>query len=331
MHTRFHSALRGAIATAALLCLAQAAAAAEVTLKAVSGFPKSHENTQSFLHFIDAVNKEGKGVLQIQFVGGPEVTPPPQQPTALRNGLFDVQYGPAAYYLGVFPEGDFTSGFKKPAESRKLGGYQIVDKAMRAKLGATFIARFNTGLGLSMLVKDQPKMRPDGLPDLSGMKIRSSPAYRDFIQELGGTAVVMPISEIYTALERGVVQGAGVDLATVRDTGLAKFLKVRIEPPFNQAGILVIANAAKFDGLPAPAKKLFVDKAMTYEKISMDEVAARETKVREDLDKLGQKPLVLKGEKAKLYVDTYMKTPWGRMKNNANVKVDVEALRKAWY
>jgi TRAP-type C4-dicarboxylate transport system substrate-binding protein len=216
-------------------------------------------------------------------------------------------------------------------ESRKLGGYEIVDKVMREKLGATFIARFDAGLGLGMALKDDPKIRPDGLPDLSGMKVRSSPAYRDFIQELGGTAVVMPITEIYTALERGVVQGAGSDFETVRDMGLVKFLKVRIEPPFNQAGILLIANAAKFDGLPKAAHKLLVDTAIQYEKISMDDVTEREKKVRADLDKMGQRTLVLKGEVAKRFVDTYMKTPWGRMAKNDKIKIDVEALKKAWY
>jgi TRAP-type C4-dicarboxylate transport system substrate-binding protein len=277
------------------------------------------------------VNKVGKGVVHINFIGGPEVTPPPQQPTALRNGLFDLQYGPAAYYLGVFPEGDFTSGFKTTEESHKLGGYELVDKAMREKIGATFLARFYQGLGLYMALKEKPTFRPDGLPDLSGMKIRSSPAYRDFIKVLGGTPVVMPISQIYTALERGVVQGEGGDLDTVVETGLYKFLKVWIEPPFNMAGILMIANADKWDHLPANVKKILSDEALKFEKKTSDDLAARQKEVKKEMKAKGMEAIVLKGATAEKYVETYMQTPWGRMRKNPNVHADVDALKKAWY
>lgn len=323
--------VRGAVAGLLALGLATGAKAEEIMLKAASSFPKSHENTAGFLHFIDDVNKVGKGLVHIDFIGGPEIAPPPQQPTALRNGLFDLLYGPAAYYLGVFPEGDFTSGFKSPMEARKAGGYELVDKAMRAKLGATFLARFDSGLGLYMCLEDKPKFNPNGLPDLTGMKIRSSPAYRDFIKELGATAVVMPITEIYTALERGTVQGAGGDLDTVREMGLTKFLKYRIEPPFNMAGILVIANAKKYDSLPPKVRDLLHTELIKYEKITMDDISERDREVKAALEKDGQQAIVLKGEQAKNYVEAFMRTPWGRMKSNPNIHIDVDQLKKDWY
>jgi TRAP-type C4-dicarboxylate transport system substrate-binding protein len=128
--------------------LAPGARADEIVLKAASAFPKTHANNVGFFHFTDAVNKAGKGLVRIEFIGGPEIAPPQQQPVAPRNGLFDILFGPCAYYLGLFPEGDFTGGFKTPEEARKLGGYKLVDEATREKLGAHFLARFDTGLGL---------------------------------------------------------------------------------------------------------------------------------------------------------------------------------------
>jgi len=277
------------------------------------------------------VNKEGKGLVHIDFIGGPEVAPPQQQPVALRNGLFDLLFGPAAYYLGLFPEGDFTSGFKTPMEARKLGGYELVDKVMREKLGATFLARFDSGLGLYMELEKKPEFKANGLPDLTGMKIRSSPAYRDFIKELGATPVVMPITEMYTALQRGTVEGVGGDLDSSHEMGLTRFLKYRIEPPFNMAGILVIANANKYDHLPQKVRDLLQTELIKYEKITMDEIAERDRNVKAALDKDGQTAIVLKGDQAKNYVDAYMKTPWGRMKENPNIHIDVDQLKKAWY
>ncbi len=63
-----------------------------------------------------------------------------------------------------------------------------------------------------MELEKKPEFKANGLLDLTGMKIRSSPAYRDFIKEMGGTPVVMPITEMYTALQRGTVEGVGGDL-----------------------------------------------------------------------------------------------------------------------
>jgi TRAP-type transport system periplasmic protein len=307
------------------------AEAQEIELKAVSAFPRSHENTAGFLKFIDAVNAKGKGLVHINFIGGPEVAPPQQQPVALRNGLFDLVFGPCAYYLGLFPEGDFTSGFKTPAEARKLGGYKLVDEAMRAKLGATFLARFDSGLGLYLALDNKPQFNADGLPILTGMKIRSSPAYRDFIGVLGGTAVVMPISQIYSALERGVVAGAGGDLDSIQEMGLYKFLKYWIEPPFNMAGIVIIANANKFDHLPPKVKDLIQSTAIEYEQITMDEISARDKAIKAELRKDGMQPIVLSGAQAKNFVETYMQTPWGRMKKNQNIKISVDELKRDWY
>jgi TRAP-type transport system periplasmic protein len=319
-------------ALAALLVFGFASAtwADEIELKAVSAFPKSHGNTKGFLRFVDDLNKKGKGLVHIKFLGGPEVTKPQQQPVGLRNGLFDLVYGPCAYYLGMFPEGDFTAGFKTPMEARKNGGFKLVDGAMRDKLGATLLARFYSGLGLYMTLKEKPEFK-NGLPDLTGMKIRSSPAYRDFIKVLGGTAVVMPITQIYTALERGVVEGAGGDLDSVQEWGLYKFLKYWIDPPFNMAGIVIIANAKKWDGLPPKVRDLIQSTAIEHEQITMDEIAARTKAVKAFMASHGMTEIALKGDQAKHYVDTYMATPWGRMKKNPNIKISVDELKKAWY
>jgi TRAP-type transport system periplasmic protein len=331
MHSKRHLFLRGAIAALFALGLAAGARADEITLKAASAFPRSHFNNVGFLQFIDAVNKEGKGLVHINFIGGPEVAPPKQQPVALRNGLFDILFGPCAYYLGLFPEADFTAGFKTPMEARKLGGYKLVDGAMRDKLGATFLARFDSGLGLYLMLEKKPSFDANGLPVLTGMRLRSSPAYRDFIKALGGTAVVMPITQMYTALERGLVEGVGSGLTDVEEFGLARFLKYRIEPPFDMAGIIVIANAQKFDHLPPKVHALIQATAIEYEKITMDEIVANEKKTMAALHKDGQHVILFKGAQAKTYVDTFMRTPWERMAHNPNIHISVKELKRDWY
>ena len=56
-------------------------------------------------------------------------------------------------------------------------------------------------------------------PDLTGLKIRITPVYRDFFQALGATVVQTAPGEVYTALERGVVDGYGWPITGIFDLG----------------------------------------------------------------------------------------------------------------
>jgi TRAP-type C4-dicarboxylate transport system substrate-binding protein len=48
--------------------LSAVARADQIVLKAASAFPKPHQNNVGFFHFIDAVNKAGKGEIHIDFI-----------------------------------------------------------------------------------------------------------------------------------------------------------------------------------------------------------------------------------------------------------------------
>jgi TRAP-type C4-dicarboxylate transport system substrate-binding protein len=60
------------VAAAAAPLLAQAQ---EVTLRLVSAFPENQFYVKRTVDWIADVNKDGKGVLQINFIGGPKAIP----------------------------------------------------------------------------------------------------------------------------------------------------------------------------------------------------------------------------------------------------------------
>src|SRR5947209_1230315 len=86
------------LAAAALAGISLHCAAAETTLKLVSVFPSNHTFNIPVHEMIKSVNAKGKGVLQMQFIGGPEVVPPTEQLAALQRGVFDLFAGAASYY-----------------------------------------------------------------------------------------------------------------------------------------------------------------------------------------------------------------------------------------
>jgi TRAP-type C4-dicarboxylate transport system substrate-binding protein len=82
------------------------APAQEVTLRAVSAFAEKTTYSRGFELFIERVNREGKGVLQINYIGGPKAMPPFEVGNALKSGVIDLANSTGAFYTNVMPEAD---------------------------------------------------------------------------------------------------------------------------------------------------------------------------------------------------------------------------------
>jgi len=299
----------------------------EEVLRAVSAFPKTNPLSQSFLRFIDKANKESKGLFRIRYIGGPEITKPREQPNAMRNGLFEMMYGPGPYYLGLLPEVDFIH-YTNPMQARSSGVFEMIRQVMKDKMSARFMGWFDSGLGLYLFTVDQPKRTASGGIDLTGMKMRSSPAYRDFIKALGGTAVVMSPGEVYTALERGTVNGMGIGLTEVLDFKLDKFVKYRIEPPMTYTGLFMIMNQKVYERLPTQTRDLLDKLSVAWEMESREYWNVAENQQKARLAAAGIKTVSLPDAAAAQFVRTFRKDPMARMEKNPKVKIDLKKLRK---
>ncbi|MBU2286815.1 MAG: ABC transporter substrate-binding protein, partial [Gammaproteobacteria bacterium] len=79
-------ARNSAIALIAAAGLCAAASAQEVTLRLVSAFAENGIYVQRLQPWIQKVNAEGKGVLQINFIGGPKAIPTFEVGNAVKTG-----------------------------------------------------------------------------------------------------------------------------------------------------------------------------------------------------------------------------------------------------
>ena len=68
-------ALALVVSIAGTLLAPLGASAQEITLRAVSAFPENSIYSVRFRKWIEQVNKEGKGTVQINFIGGPNAIP----------------------------------------------------------------------------------------------------------------------------------------------------------------------------------------------------------------------------------------------------------------
>ncbi len=249
----FRSLARGLAATA--LALASASALAqEVTLKAVNGFQEGTYFAKDFEAFVKKVNDEGKGLVQIQYVGGPKAIPTMEQGAALRNGVVDMAHTTAAYTAGIVPEVlALNYATRTWPELRKNGAVDFLNSIMATK-GLMYFAR--TGDQVKYHIYLTKKIDK---PDLKGLKIRIAPIFREFFIGLGANVVQTAPGEVYTALERGVVDGYGWPLLGIFDNGWQTLTKYRVEPGFYMLELGVQFNTKSWEKL-TPAQKAFLEK-----------------------------------------------------------------------
>src|SRR2546427_10160400 len=130
------------IAGAVVIAAATVASAQEVTLRAVSAFAEKTTYSRGFELFIERVNRDGKGILQINYIGGPKAMPPFEVGNALKSGVVDVANATGAFYTNVMPEADAWKLTERPmSELRKNGGYDYMSPLYAAKMKAIFPAR----------------------------------------------------------------------------------------------------------------------------------------------------------------------------------------------
>ncbi len=235
------------------------AAPQKVTIKAVTAWPKTVWEVGNFNKFLEIVkqkvDKQYPGQLEIQYVGGPEVTPSNEQVEAARMGVVDMVFTTDGYYVSAVPEVNALSvSMLDGWEERAAGVNDFLDKIHREKVSCTYLGRLGHNLPFTIYT-----LKPVKGADLAGMKIRCSPTLIPFLKKMGAQPVVIPPTEVFTALERGMVDGYVFPAGLIRDWGWEKVTKYVINPGFYNGANVVLMNQKKFDQLPDGLKKLLIE------------------------------------------------------------------------
>lgn len=245
----------------ALCCTLLGAAPAlaqEVKLRAANAFTEGTYYARNFERFIEKVNAEGRGLVKIQYVGGPKSIPTFELANALRNGVVDLANTTAGYTASAVPEGmALNYSDMGMAELRANGALDYLNSIFEAKGLRVFAC---TGEGMRYHIYSNRRITR---ADLSGLKLRIAPIYRDFFQKLGGAVVQVAPGEVYTALDRGVVDGYGWPLVGIFDLGWQERTKYRLDPGFYNIELSVLFNLKSWQRL-TPQQREFLEKQRAW-------------------------------------------------------------------
>jgi len=288
------------------------AAPKKITIQAITAWPKTTFMVENFMRFMERVNERAAelypGQFEINYKGGPEVISFREQVEAVRTGLVDMVFTATSYYTSIIPVGDgFSATALKPWEERDKGVFAFIQKIHAEKANVYFLSRMGSGIPFQIYM-NKPV---NSVEDLKGMKIRGSPTLIPFLKKVGANPVMMAPGDIYTGLERGVVDGFVWPAAQISEWGWEKVTKYVIEPPTPYQAIdVVLVNLDVWKKLPTHLQDLLIYSAKEDEFRTI--VRALEYIPRENarLQKMGIQFLTLPEAEAKKMADAANSALW---------------------
>ncbi|OED41871.1 hypothetical protein AB833_08510 [Chromatiales bacterium (ex Bugula neritina AB1)] len=236
--------LKALIATGVGSSLCFSVSAAE--MKMLTAWGANHSGTANMAYgYIDLVKEATSGDVTIK-PSGPEVVPAGKQLQPISAGVFDLIYTHGLYHTGTTGIGAAIDAVNGDIELRRSSGvWEWVDKHYQETQNLKVLSIPTATTGFRFFLKDEM----DADKKLEGKKIRALPSYNKIVGSLGATAVVIPFGELYSAAEKGVIDG--LVWPSVGAVGF-KFHEVTpylAEPAFGTVSYLIMMNLDKWNGL----------------------------------------------------------------------------------
>ena len=164
------------VAVAALAAVPSAAE--EVTLRGVSAFALGTTFSRPFEAFVQWVNANGEGTIQIDLRGGPETMSPFEVGNAVSTGVVDIANNTSAFYTGLVPAGDALHLATNTIQDQRANGcFEQIDAIHREQMNVKYLARTGDHIAFHLYLTKRIDR-----PDLRGLTIRTTPVYRAHVR-----------------------------------------------------------------------------------------------------------------------------------------------------
>jgi TRAP-type C4-dicarboxylate transport system substrate-binding protein len=248
---------------AAACLLATSAVVQAADYKLTIAFDRTNPATplvgQTFAKHLETASN---GRMKIQ-ITGPETVPSFEQLQPVAAGVFDFGLTTGGYHAGTITAATVLDGVH--ADIDKLHATGMIDEVDKhyQRMGLKIVAvPYLSSDGFQIIVKEP--VTANG--DLKGRKLRATPQYRPILTALGAAEVVMPNAETYSALEKGVVDGAAwtsIGILTAKFYEVNKYL---LRPTFGPSQLLILMNLNRWKALSAEDRKVVDEAARAVEK-----------------------------------------------------------------
>ena len=271
---------------ASVLALATAASAQTTTLRIQTHYGPETLSGKNAAQFIDDIQTMSNGEIEVEMFYSSSVVASAETFDAAATGILDCDMTGGTYQTGKNPAfqfvGDIMGGYDTPYQQLGWlleGGGMEDAQALYNQYGMQLVGWWV--VGQEALSSSTPI---DGPPALENWKFRSPPGMETKIfEKLGASPIVMDFTEVFTALETGIIDGADASiLANNAGMGLYDLVKHATYPGFHSMPSDHLAcNKEVWDAMPehhrrimeVAMEKLALRQAMQAEKVNTETAA----------------------------------------------------------
>jgi TRAP-type C4-dicarboxylate transport system substrate-binding protein len=245
------------IAAAVFVLLPAMASAEPIKLK-LSFF--SSDRSMSYIAaikpFVDAVNAEAKGLVEIEinFSGtlGKDIA---QQPQLVLDGAADIAFVVPGYTSALFPDNaivELPGLFRDMREATHVYTELVARKALRG-----YENFFVIGAYITEPETIHGRVAINSIEDLKNKRIRVNNASETAaLEKLGAIPIPMPINQISEAISSGKIDAAAVSRTPLWDYGINRVTTHHYFLNTNGAPLALLMNRKRFDAMPVAAQDI---------------------------------------------------------------------------
>ena len=226
------------------------------------------------------LNEISDGRLTVKVYGGGEIVPALEVFSAVSQGTVEMGHAAAYYWKGKIPASPFFTAVPFGLTAQEMngwlhygGGLELWREAY-APFNLIPFAGGNTGVQMAGWFNTEIK----SMEDIKGLKMRIPGVGGEVFSRVGGIAVTLPGSELYTSLQTGLID-ATEWVAPYNDValGLHEVARYYYYPGWHEPGpaLEIVVNKDAYNSLPEDLQKMVEVAARFANQDSLDEYTAR--------------------------------------------------------
>ncbi|MEJ2639826.1 MAG: TRAP transporter substrate-binding protein [Desulfosarcinaceae bacterium] len=224
-----------------------------IVLKFAHPYPPMHPQHKGVLvPWAKKIEEASGGAVKIKFIPGGALGKPGQAYDMVEKNIADIGWDIADYTPGRFPlttviELPFMVQTAEKASVALWKTYEQFPEFQKEYADTKLLMLSAHAPGFFATVKKPVK----SLADLKGLKIKTASSFTTNALELfGAVPVTQPVTETYTSLERGVLDGVVMPFDGIVIFKLNELLKYYTPADFYSLVFWVAMNKHKFESLP---------------------------------------------------------------------------------
>lgn len=267
--------------------------AQEFSFRFQSSDPAGNPNFELQKGWTELVKQKSGGRVQVDLLSAGSIVEYNETQDAVASGIIDGHITDTSYFAGKDPAfgliANPVGAWSDPDQMIDFvengGGKELMNELLNP-YGLQLI-----GVGTPGLESLVSRVPLEKVEDLKGVKIRTPEGLiGNFFAAAGAAPVNLPASEVYTSLDKGVIDAGDYSVFSVnQQQGLNAIAPHPVYPGFHSLPLIEISmNKEKWDGLPDDVKKLLTDTVKEFQQTWIRTNKANDQKAVEEAKASGK-------------------------------------------